>query len=53
MQGSGTSRDVVDGLNKYKKTGISYWGGDLREGFDLSKQDLPGKFDFVWIHPPY
>jgi hypothetical protein len=53
MQGSGTSRDVVAGLNKYKKTGISYWGGDLREGFDLTKQDLPGKFDFVWIHPPY
>jgi len=53
MQGSGTSRDVVHGLNKYKKTGISYWGGDLREGFDLTKQDLPGKFDFVWIHPPY
>jgi hypothetical protein len=53
MQGSGTSRDVVDGLNKYKKTGISYWGGDLRQGFDLTKQDLPGKFDFVWIHPPY
>ncbi len=39
--------------NRYKKTGISYWGGDLRKGFDLSKQDLPGKFDFVWIHPPY
>jgi hypothetical protein len=53
MQGSGTCRDVVEGLNKYKKTGISYWGGDLREGFDLTKQDLPGKFDFVWIHPPY
>jgi hypothetical protein len=53
MQGSGTSRDVVEGLNKYKKTGISYWGGDLREGFDLTKQDLPGTFDFVWIHPPY
>ena len=53
MQGSGTSRDVVDGLNKYKKTGISYWGGDLRQGFDLTKQNLPGKFDFVWIHPPY
>ena len=53
MQGSGTSRDVVEGLNKYKKTGISYWGGDLRQGFDLTKQDLPGKFDFVWIHPPY
>lgn len=53
MQGSGTSKDVVEGLNKYKKTDISYWGGDLREGFDLTKQDLPGKFDFVWIHPPY
>jgi hypothetical protein len=52
-QGSGTSRDVVEGLNKYKKTGISYWGSDLREGFDLTRQDLPGKFDFVWIHPPY
>lgn len=53
MEGSGTSRDVVDGLNKYKKKGISYWGGDLRNGFDLTKQQLPGKFDFCWIHPPY
>ena len=53
MEGSGTSRDVVEGLNKYKKTGISYWGGDLRNGFDLTKQNLPGKFDFCWIHPPY
>ena len=53
MEGSGTSRDVVEDLNKYKKTGVSYWSGDLREGFDLTKQDLPGKFDFVWIHPPY
>jgi len=53
MEGSGTSRDVVAGLNKYKRAGISYWGGDLRSGFDLIKQDLPGRFDFVWIHPPY
>jgi hypothetical protein len=53
MEGSGTSRDVVEGLNKYKNRGISYWGGDLREGFDLAKQGLPGRFDFVWIHPPY
>ena len=53
MEGSGTSRDVVEGLNKYKKKGISYWGGDLRNGFDLTKQQLPGKFDFCWIHPPY
>ncbi len=53
MEGSGTSRDVVEGLNKYKKKGISYWGSDLRNGFDLTKQQLPGKFDFCWIHPPY
>lgn len=53
MGGSGTTRDVVEGLNKYKKAGISYWGRDLRDGFDLTKQRLPGEFDFVWIHPPY
>jgi hypothetical protein len=53
MEGSGTSRDVVTGLNRYKHSGIRYWGGDLRQGFDLTRQDLPGKFDFVWIHPPY
>ncbi len=53
MEGSGTSRDVVEGLNQYKRAGISYWGGDLRSGFDLTRQDLPGRFDFVWIHPPY
>ncbi|MHC4638315.1 MAG: hypothetical protein ACYTBV_12580 [Planctomycetota bacterium] len=53
MEGSGTSRDVVEGLNKYKKKGISYWGGDLRNDFDLIKQHPPGKFDFCWIHPPY
>lgn len=53
MQGSGTSRDVIAGLNKYKRAGIEYWGGDLREGFDLTRQELPGRFDFLWLHPPY
>ena len=53
MEGSGTCRDVVEGLNRYKRLGIRYWGGDLRQGFDLTRQDLPGTFDFVWIHPPY
>ena len=53
MEGSGTCRDVVAGLTRYKRLGISYWGGDLRRGFDLTKQELPGRFDFVWIHPPY
>ena len=40
MEGSGTSRDVISGLNRYKRLGISYWAGDLRTGFDLTKQDL-------------
>lgn len=53
MAGSGTTRDVVAGLNRYKRAGIQYWGGDLRDGFDLTRQELPGQFDFVWIHPPY
>ena len=53
MLGSGTTRDVVEGLNRYRRAGISYWGSDLRNGFDLTRQDLPDKYDFVWIHPPY
>jgi len=53
MVGSGTTRDVVEGLNRHKKARISYGGGDLREGFDLTRQALPDRFDFVWIHPPY
>jgi len=53
MAGSGTTRDVVAGLNKYKHAEIEYWGGDLRDGFDLTRQDPLGKYDFVWIHPPY
>jgi hypothetical protein len=53
MEGSGTVRDVVEGLNRYKNKDIHYWFGDLRKGFDLSQQDIPGKHDFVWLHPPY
>ena len=53
MQGSGTTRDVVKGLNHYKKKSITFWGSDLSTGFDLTKQDIPGWFDFAWIHPPY
>lgn len=53
MLGSGTTREVIAGLNRYKKTGIAYWGSDLRDGFDLTAQALPERFDFVWLHPPY
>ncbi|TWT44354.1 hypothetical protein RAS1_07680 [Phycisphaerae bacterium RAS1] len=53
MEGSGTSRDVVKWLNEQHAMNIGYWGGDLRKGFNLLKDDIPGKFDLVWIHPPY
>ena len=53
MLGSGTTKDVVEGLNRHKKKNISFWGGDLKAGFDLTKQKLPGSFEFIWIHPPY
>jgi hypothetical protein len=53
MMGSGTTRDVIAGLNRFLPAPIYYWGGDLREGFDLTTTDLPEKFDFVWVHPPY
>lgn len=53
MRGSRTTEHVVAGLNRYCSQSISYWGGDLREGFNLLRQDLPGLFDFIWAHPPY
>ncbi len=53
MIGSGTTRDAIDWLNRKSGTSINYWGADLRTGFNLLKQDIPGQFDFVWIHPPY
>ncbi len=53
MLGSGTTRDVIAGLNRHKGTGIKFWGGDLRNGFDLTRLELPGRYDLVWLHPPY
>lgn len=53
MMGSGTTRDVIQWLNQEHGTQIAYWGGDLRSGFNLQRDQLPGKFDFIWVHPPY
>lgn len=53
MMGSGTTRDVIRGLNQFVAEPIEYWGGDLRCGFNLETDDLPGRYDFVWVHPPY
>ena len=53
MMGSGTTRDVIAWLNRSRSPAIAYWGGDLRTGFNLLRQDLPDAFDFIWLHPPY
>jgi hypothetical protein len=53
MVGSGTTRDVISDLNTHAGTHIKFWGGDLREGFNLLRQGPPRDADFIWIHPPY
>jgi len=53
MMGSGTTQDAVNWLNAQSEQRIEYWGDDLSRGFDLERDELPGPFDFIWIHPPY
>lgn len=56
MFGSGTTRDAIRDVNCLlceTTDPIRYWGSDLRHGFNLLMQDLPGTFDLVWMHPPY
>lgn len=53
-EGSGTVRDVVSGINKYRRDNIYYEGRDLKHGWDVLDGSLPEKqFDLVWYHPPY
>jgi hypothetical protein len=50
MEGGGTCRDVCLSL------GIPYEGRDLKGGFDATNPEHYrglGRFDFVWMHPPY
>jgi hypothetical protein len=47
MCGSGTTGDVA------KQMGIACWQGDLHQGFDLLKNEIPVHADLVWVHPPY
>ena len=53
MEGSGTARDVVAGINQHTSRQISYTGKDLHAGFNLVSDPVPGRFDFIWWHPPY
>jgi hypothetical protein len=53
-EGSGTVKDVVNGLNSHKGKKIHYEGRDLLQGWDILSSPLPEKqFDMVWYHPPY
>lgn len=50
MEGGGTCRDVC------RELGIAYVGRDLKTGFDATDAAAfrqLGKFDFIWMHPPY
>lgn len=50
MTGSGTCRDVC------RELGIGHVSTDLKSGVDAASAGglgEPGRFDFVWIHPPY
>ena len=53
MVGSGTTRDVINGLGQHGQFVGRFWSGDLRGGFDLLNTPLPGRHEFVWVHPPY
>jgi hypothetical protein len=53
-EGSGTIRDVVQGINRFLQKDIRYEGRDLTRGWDVLTGQLPGEqFDMVWFHPPY
>jgi hypothetical protein len=51
MAGSGTCKDVCDELR------IPCWSFDIKDKLDASDpatfNQVSGKFDFVWLHPPY
>jgi len=53
-EGSGTVRDVVNGISQYLKKKIQYVGEDLNQGWDILESPMPlNQFDLVWYHPPY
>ena len=50
MAGGGTCRDVC------RELGIECTSVDIHAGFDAQEPDSYrdlGKFDFIWLHPPY
>jgi len=53
-EGGKTVRDVVTGINKFRRRNIYYEGRDLAHDWDIVTGLMPEKqFDMVWFHPPY
>jgi hypothetical protein len=53
-EGSGTVKEVVEGINNHKDKKVQYEGRDLSQGWDILTSTLPAKqFDMAWYHPPY
>jgi hypothetical protein len=53
-EGGKTVRDVVTGINKFRRRNIYYEGRDLSRDWDIVTCLMPEKkFDMVWFHPPY
>jgi len=48
MEGSGTTGDVAFDMGD-----IPYLGLDIRNGFDLVGDEVEGKYDLIFWHPPY
>jgi len=47
MVGSGTTRDVC------RELGVPGWFSDLREGFNILRDEIPVGGDLGFLHPPY
>lgn len=48
MEGSGTTGDVA-----FDTGDIPYLGLDIQNGFDLVGDEVEGKYDLIFWHPPY
>ncbi|GAI67938.1 unnamed protein product, partial [marine sediment metagenome] len=48
MEGSGTTGDVAFDMGD-----IPYLGLDIQNGFDLVGDEVEGKYDLIFWHPPY
>ena len=53
FEGSGTTKDFFKGLEQGKGIKVEYRGLDLRKGFNVLKDPIPGTYDLILAHFPY